>query len=68
VLRWHIEHGTCAIPKSFTPARISENFAVFDFELTSDEVASIDALNTDKRSGPDPENVHAKSFPITVED
>lgn len=68
VLRWHIEHGTCAIPKSFTPARIAENFAVFDFELTSDEVASIDALNTDKRSGPDPENVHAKSFPITVED
>ena len=68
VLRWHIEHGTCAIPKSFTPARIAENFTVFDFELTSDEVASIDALNTDKRSGPDPENVHAKSFPITVED
>jgi diketogulonate reductase-like aldo/keto reductase len=68
VLRWHIEHGTCVIPKSFTPARIAENINVFDFALSPEEVASIDALDTDKRSGPDPETVHAKSFPITVED
>ena len=68
VLRWHIEHGTCVIPKSFTPARIAENINVFDFALAPEEVASIDALNTAKRSGPDPDTVHAKTFPITVGD
>ena len=68
VLRWHIEHGTCVIPKSFTPPRIAENIDVFDFALSPEEVASIDALNTNKRSGPDPDAVHAKTFPITVED
>ena len=68
ILRWHIEHGICAIPKSFRPARIVENFDVFDFKLTSEEVAAIDALDTGVRSGPDPDVVHAKTFPITVED
>jgi diketogulonate reductase-like aldo/keto reductase len=68
VLRWHIEHRTCVIPKSFTPARIAENIDVFDFALSPAEVASIDALNTNKRSGPDPETVQAKTFLITVED
>jgi diketogulonate reductase-like aldo/keto reductase len=67
ILRWHIEHGNCVIPKSFTPARIAENINIFDFELSADEVASIDGLNTAKRSGPDPDTVHARTFPITVE-
>jgi diketogulonate reductase-like aldo/keto reductase len=55
VLRWHIEHGLCAIPKSVNPRRIAENFDVFDFALTEDEVAAIDALDTGLRTGPDPE-------------
>jgi diketogulonate reductase-like aldo/keto reductase len=68
ILRWHIERGTCVIPKSFTPARIAENFNVFDFKLSANELAEIDGLNTSKRSGPDPEVVHAKTFAITVGD
>jgi hypothetical protein len=44
ILRWHIEHDVVAIPKSVKPHRIKENFDVFDFELTADEVASIDAM------------------------
>jgi diketogulonate reductase-like aldo/keto reductase len=68
VLRWHIEHGHVAIPKSFRPERIAENLAIFDFELTADELAAIDRLDTGTRSGPDPELVHAKTFPITVEE
>ena len=57
VLRWHIEHGFCAIPKSVKPHRIAENFDVFDFELTADEIAAIDALDTGVRGGPDPEQL-----------
>jgi 2,5-diketo-D-gluconate reductase A len=45
VLRWHVEHGIVVIPKSITPARIRENFAIFDFSLTPDEVARIDGLS-----------------------
>jgi diketogulonate reductase-like aldo/keto reductase len=68
VLRWHIEHGFSAIPKSFRPERIAENFNIFDFALTADDVAAIDDLDTGTRSGPDPEVVHATTFPIKVED
>ena len=46
ILRWHIEHGIVAIPKSVKPHRIEENFDIFDFALTRDEVAAIDALDT----------------------
>ena len=58
VLRRHIEHGFCAIPKSVKPHRIAENFDVFDFTLTADEVASIDALDTGVRGGPDPDSLN----------
>jgi diketogulonate reductase-like aldo/keto reductase len=68
VLRWHIEHGLSAIPKSVRPERIAENFDIFDFALTADEVAAIDAIDTGERGGPDPEVVDPKLFPIKVED
>lgn len=55
VLRWHVQHGTIAIPKSVTPSRIEENIDVFDFALTGDEMVSIDALDTASRTGPDPD-------------
>jgi diketogulonate reductase-like aldo/keto reductase len=45
ILRWHIQSGFITIPKSCKPERIKENFEVFDFELTEDEMKSIDALN-----------------------
>jgi diketogulonate reductase-like aldo/keto reductase len=55
MLRWQLQHGRSAIPKSVNPARIAENFAVFDFQLSDDEMATIDALDTGVRSGPDPD-------------
>jgi diketogulonate reductase-like aldo/keto reductase len=68
VLRWHIEHGLSAIPKSVRPERIAENIDIFDFGLTSDEIAAIDALDTGVRGGPDPEIVDTKLFNLRVED
>ena len=67
VLRWHIEHGVSAIPKSVKPRRIAENFDAFDFALTSDEVAAIDALDTGIRGGPDPELIKTELYPLKVE-
>ena len=55
VLRWHIERGDIVFPKSVNPARIRENFDIFDFELSGDDVAAISALNKDQRTGPDPD-------------
>ncbi|MBF6618904.1 MAG: aldo/keto reductase [Patulibacter sp.] len=56
VLRWHVQLGNVAIPKSATPERIAANLAVFDFALTDDEMASISALNApDGRTGPHPD-------------
>jgi len=55
VVRWHIERGDVIFPKSVTPARISENIDVFDFELTGEDVEAIAALNRDQRTGPDPD-------------
>ena len=45
VLRWHVQHGDVVFPKSVSPDRIAQNFAVFDFELGADDVAAIDALD-----------------------
>jgi len=67
ILRWHIEHGVVAIPKSVKPHRIEENFDVFDFALSADDVASIDALDTGVRGGPDPESISPASYPFKVE-
>jgi diketogulonate reductase-like aldo/keto reductase len=62
MLRWHLQKGRSAIPKSTKPARIAENFDVFDFELSGDEVAAIDALDTGMRGGPDPASITLESF------
>jgi diketogulonate reductase-like aldo/keto reductase len=67
VLRWHNEHGVVAIPKSVKPRRIAENIDVFDFELTADEVAAIDALDTGVRGGLDPEAINMTTYPKKVE-
>lgn len=55
VLRWHLQHGNVVIPKSVTPSRIASNLELFGFELTAAEVAAIDALDRDGRTGPHPD-------------
>ncbi|MBN3522977.1 aldo/keto reductase [Paenibacillus apiarius] len=55
VIRWHLQKGNIVIPKSITASRIKENFDVFDFQLSDDELAGINALNEDKRVGPNPD-------------
>ncbi|WP_286955128.1 MULTISPECIES: aldo/keto reductase [Corynebacterium] len=62
MLRWHLQQGRSAIPKSVKPERIAANFDVFGFELTTDELARIDALDTGVRSGPDPDSITVESF------
>lgn len=57
MLRWHLQQGRSAIPKSTNPGRIAENFDVFDFALTPQELGAIDALDLGVRSGPDPDAV-----------
>lgn len=57
VLRWHIQQRGIVFPKSVTPARIEENFALFDFELSPDQMRRIDALDRGEngRIGPHPD-------------
>jgi diketogulonate reductase-like aldo/keto reductase len=62
MLRWHLRQGRSAIPKSVRPERIAENFDVFDFELTTDELAAVDALDTGQRGGPEPEAVTLEAY------
>ena len=67
MLRWHLQEGRSAIPKSIKPERIAENFDVFDFTLAPDEVAAIDALDTGERGGPDPELLNRETHPFVVD-
>lgn len=53
VLRWHIELGMVAIPRSANPGRIAQNIDIFDFALTTDEIATISALDTGEEQGVD---------------
>lgn len=54
VLRWHLQQGRIVIPKSVTPARITANLDVFGFTLSAEELAAVDALERDGRTGPHP--------------
>jgi diketogulonate reductase-like aldo/keto reductase len=62
MLRWHLQQGRSAIPKSVKPERITENFDIFDFELSNDQIAAIDALDTDIRGGPEPDAITLETF------
>lgn len=55
ILRWHLQRGVSFIPKSVHAARISQNADIYDFELSSDEMNQINALNTFTRTGREPE-------------
>jgi len=54
VIRWHLQIGNLVIPKSATPERIRQNFEVFDFELTDEEIETINGLDAGRRTGGDP--------------
>jgi 2,5-diketo-D-gluconate reductase A len=54
ILRWHLQIGNVVIPKSATPERIRENFELFDFALSEDDMAALERLDSGDRIGPDP--------------
>jgi 2,5-diketo-D-gluconate reductase A len=54
-LRWHVQREDIVFPKSVNPGRMRENFALFDFELTDDDMATLNGLNNGTRFRPDPE-------------
>jgi len=66
MLRWHLQQGRSAIPKSVNPGRIAENFDVFDFELSDADLARIDALDTAVRNGPDPDVPRPERFAMVI--
>jgi 2,5-diketo-D-gluconate reductase A len=55
ILRWHLQLGRVVFPKSITPSRIEENFRLFDFDLSDDDVVAISAVNADNRLGSHPD-------------
>ncbi|WP_407319419.1 aldo/keto reductase [Isoptericola halotolerans] len=58
VLRWHVQRGDVIFPKSVTPARIEENFRLFDFELSQADMADITALDRGERIGSHPDEMN----------
>jgi 2,5-diketo-D-gluconate reductase A len=62
MLRWHLQEGRSAIPKSVRPERIAENYDVFDIELTPEQLTTLDALDTGVRGGPEPEDITMATF------
>lgn len=62
MLRWHLQEGRSAIPKSTKPHRIAENLDILDFELTAGELAAIDGLDTGLRGGPEPADITLEGF------
>ena len=66
MLRWHLQHGRSAIPKSTKPHRIAENIDIFDFELTADEMTAINGLDTGRRGGPEPEAITLEAFGMPI--
>ena len=62
MLRWHVQEGRSAIPKSTKPHRIAENLDVFDVSLSDDELAAIDALDTGRRGGPEADAITLEAF------
>ena len=66
MLRWHFQQGRSAIPKSVRPERIVQNFDIFDFEISTEDLVAIDALDTGVRGGPEPADVNLENFDRTI--
>lgn len=68
ILRWHIELGHSVIPKSVHTERIRENFDIFDFALSTEDVSRIEELDTGRRGGPDPKSLSTKTVNFSIPD
>lgn len=68
LLRWHVQQGRSAIPKSTNPARIAQNLDIGGFVLSDDELRTIDALDRGVRGGPDPDEVDPSTWDVTIPD
>jgi len=66
MLRWHVQQGRSVIPKSTKPARIAENIDVFDFDLSGDQLAAIDGLDTGTRGGPEPADITLATYGMPI--
>lgn len=66
MLRWGIEEGRSVNPKSTKATRITENFDVFDFELTTEQLTAIDGLGTGTRGGPEPAFITLDNFGMPI--
>jgi diketogulonate reductase-like aldo/keto reductase len=60
ILRWHVQSGFIVIPKSVKPERIQENFALFDFELSENDMRDIEGMDREQRIGADPDKASFK--------
>lgn len=56
VLRWHLQNDVVIIPKSVNPSRLKENIDLFDFELSAEEMKTVNSMNRNERFGPDPDH------------
>ena len=56
VLRWHVQRGDIVFPKSMHKERMIENFDIFDFDLTDEDIAAISGLDRGERTGPNPDD------------
>ncbi|WP_426119618.1 aldo/keto reductase [Kocuria sp. LHG3120] len=66
MLAWHLQQGRSVIPKSTKAHRIAENFEVFDVELTDQELAAINALDTGRRGGPEPADITLEAYGMPI--
>lgn len=67
ILRWHLQEGRSAIPKSVDPQRIAENFEVFDFELTAEDMRAIASIDTGQRGAIDPDHATPDVIDLTID-
>ncbi|XP_033751241.1 1,5-anhydro-D-fructose reductase-like isoform X2 [Pecten maximus] len=67
ILRFLLQKNVCVIPKSVTPARVIENFQIFDFELDSDEVKQLENLNKNHRLNLETHSMKHKYYPFNIE-